>query len=754
MLNSFPITKREGAIFTVFISVFLILVIYNKHIREANSVSFAAGGDGLKSTFGSLYHIKYDSSYWHFGGMNYPFGESVFYTGNQTFLTNILKLAGETGWNAAGYALGILNIWLLMSFVFCALFLYLIMTELGLPPWYTLLGSLAITFLSPQWERLGGHYNLAYAYVFPLVIWLLIRFYRKPSWTMSVVFGLFIFAIAGKHVYYIPMAGIIWLVYWILLLSRAKRLYRNTVMLLPHMLIQFLLPVIAFALLTAAVDPNADRTAYPWGFFKNVAYFREIFLPIYRPYGRWIPLGNFTDMRYVGAVSSLVFFSLPVIMIKQWISTGRSSVFRISDSFILNAFLLGGLVALVISLGFPFTLGAEHWLNYTGPLRQFRSAGRFVFPFFYIINIFSLYVIWKWKEKKSRVWVNMILVLALLWNGYDAFLNMYRAPGKQYTRFEALIDRENILSENRWVKNRDWSAFQCLMPMPYYHIGSENYWVNGNSPVIEDSFIASLKTGLPLNGVMLSRTSIGETLANLDLFWEPAGSYEVLRQYDPVKPILVARHRNGELNANELRILEKSSLIDSNNQLFFYSLYPDSLTRIQQEYSDRLHSTFNSGLSCSQAVWHYFESYDSNPGRRFRGDIARAEEFAGCRIPEPGKYEASFWYKGAGRDLWPRTGLIISLYDSSMIRYSGLVTDFFRETVLRAGDWALVSFPFEARSPGDSLTLKYENSLVIDGEMIIDRVLVRNEQAGISLDTYSLELFNNRIVRGRINSLF
>ncbi len=83
--------KIQGAIATVLIASLIIFVLFSNHILEANQVSFASGGDGLKSTFSTLYHIEYDSSYWHFEGMNYPFGESVFFTGNQTFLTNAIK---------------------------------------------------------------------------------------------------------------------------------------------------------------------------------------------------------------------------------------------------------------------------------------------------------------------------------------------------------------------------------------------------------------------------------------------------------------------------------------------------------------------------------------------------------------------------------------------------------------------------------------------------------------------------------------
>ncbi|KKL17297.1 hypothetical protein LCGC14_2486960, partial [marine sediment metagenome] len=261
MLNSIAHNKKLGAVLTVVIASLLIFVFFNRHILEANQVSFASGGDGLKSTFGTLYHIQYDSSYWHFQGMNYPYGESVFFTGNQTFLTNIIKFCKELGIDYSDKTVGILNIWLLFSFVICSLFLFLIFYELGLPVWYSILGSLIITFLTPQWDRLGGHYNLGYAYVFPIAIYLMMRFYRKPAYGLSILFGLFIFIIAGKHVYYIALVGILWVVYCVWLIVNSKTIYaRNWINLLPHFIIQLILPSLIFIIFSSSHDMASDRT--------------------------------------------------------------------------------------------------------------------------------------------------------------------------------------------------------------------------------------------------------------------------------------------------------------------------------------------------------------------------------------------------------------------------------------------------------------------------------------------------------------
>ncbi|MFC2081296.1 hypothetical protein ACFLR8_03715 [Bacteroidota bacterium] len=612
-----------------------------------------------------------------------------------------------------------------------------------LPVWYAVAGGILITFLSPQWDRMGGHYNLAYAYVIPVALYLLIRFYQKPGYRISIIFGLFILVVTGKHVYFIALLGIPWGVFWLFLLIRSRQIYGKTAFLIPHLLIQMLIPFILFSLFSGSYDNVGDRTAYPWGFFQSTTRWISVFLPMMKPYARWIVVGPVKTLGYVGMVSTLVFIITLVLVGTRWVRKGFSAAYLITDRFVLNTLLTGAALCLFLALGYPFSFFPE-LLNYSGPFRQLRAIGRFVIPFFYIMNIYSLYILWHWQMNVNKRWFRGIVLMALVIMGLEACFTVKDSPGKYYNKYESLNDRENSIPDNLWVKNHDWSVYQAIMPMPYYHVGSENYWVNGNSPVIEDSYIASLKTGLPLNSVMLSRTSISQTLANLDLFWEPVSGYPVLQDYDPEKPILILRHRNGNLNENEAGIIGKSTLIDSNNHLFFYRLYPDSLMELSQDHAIGLAHRAEVCRTDTANTWFYFESYDSMGEGQFTGNIKQYTEFAGCSLPDSGRYLVSFWYKGAGRDLWPRTNLIISLFDSTMTSYSYRMTDLFRETVAREADVALVSFPVEVNNSGDYLKLHYNNRIVTNGEIYFDRVLVRKGNQDILNEDGSKIMLNNR----------
>jgi hypothetical protein len=748
MLTHIFKAKTTGAVLSFLITLLIIFFVFNRHILEANEVSFAAGGDGLKSTFCTLFHIQYDTSYWFTRSMNHPYGESIFFTDSQPFQTNFIKVFKGSRIDFSGYAVGILNIWLLFSFVLCSLFLYLIMIELKLPPWLALAGSIIITFLTPQWDCLSGHYSMGYAYIFPFGIWLLIKFYQRPSYLVSIIFGLFIFIICGKHFYFIALVGIVWLIFWIFLFINGKSLYGKLTPLIPHLFIQLIIPFIVFSVFSGMYDPNTDRTEYPWGFPYTSTRLESVFLPLGKSYGNWIHIrGDWRTVGYVGLVSTLTFILTVIIFIRRWIRDGLSRAFRLTDNFILNVLFLAGFISLLISLGFPFVLGMIRLMNYMGPLRQLRTIGRFIFPFFYIINVYSIYILWKWYGSSARKLAAMIILpIALIWMSYDAFLNVKPKPKDHYNKFPALNDRENILPENNWVKKHNWNEYQAIMPFPYFHIGSENYWKNDNSPIIEHAYIASLKTGLPLNAVMLSRTSIHQTLNNLDLYYEPCNEYPVLKDLQNSKPYLLMRCKGCNLTDNEWRLIHKSTLIDSSNNLYFYRFYPDSLEALLKEYHTELLLKAQKYYQDKLNVWYFYKPDSQDTGENLSYDMTRENEILTCLFPDSGKYIVSFWFEGANRDLWPVTYLFKNIEDSTGHRYFRERTDFFREMIMRDNDKGLVEFPVYIKDRSGTFHLTLYNRYVIRGTMNLDKILIRRSGEDVVIhDGEKLYLNNRRI---------
>ena len=69
-----------------------------------------------------MYHVRYDTTYWGFEGMNYPFGENILFTDNQPMFANAVKLLFRfrilMSWD---HLAEIQNLGMIFILLFCAL---------------------------------------------------------------------------------------------------------------------------------------------------------------------------------------------------------------------------------------------------------------------------------------------------------------------------------------------------------------------------------------------------------------------------------------------------------------------------------------------------------------------------------------------------------------------------------------------------------------------------------------------------------
>ena len=63
--------------------------------------------------------------------------------------------------------------------------------------------------------------------------------------------------------------------------------------------------------------------------------------------------------------------------------------------------------------------------------------------------------------------------------------------------------------------------YKSIISLPFFHEGSENIGATPpNDRIVEQSLLLSMQTGIPLNAVKMSRTSLGETLQQLEMGYE------------------------------------------------------------------------------------------------------------------------------------------------------------------------------------------------------------------------------------------
>src|ERR1041385_3478929 len=162
------IFSDKGLLLTLVLSLCIVCIFYGKLLLHPCSTYFGAHGDGLLIYYETLFHIKHDTAFWSQNSINYPYGESIFFTGTMPFINNFAKLFGTS---AGPFGIGLINLVMLFSPVIGALFIYAIFRHLRLPWHYGALTATAIAFLSPQMMRMQGHYSLQWVFLIPALFY-------------------------------------------------------------------------------------------------------------------------------------------------------------------------------------------------------------------------------------------------------------------------------------------------------------------------------------------------------------------------------------------------------------------------------------------------------------------------------------------------------------------------------------------------------------------------------------------------------
>ncbi len=261
--------------------ILILTVFFGRVIVDPNSYLFSTSGDAVKSYYNFSYYLKYDSGIDH-NGINYPYGDHLQYINSHPIHLQLFKFLDKTIHPLTDYGVGILNLGMILSLLLALPFIYLVLRKFSLPPWYAAAVSLIILFLSPQVDRLGGHFEMVYAFVIPLYWYLLIRWHeapRKTGWSLL----LFVTALACgfTSAYFAAFLAIFTMAIVLVQLWNHRKELKEYLPEGIHLLILALLPLIIIKGYVNLTDWVDDRPDNPWGFFIFHANVSSIFLPPY-----------------------------------------------------------------------------------------------------------------------------------------------------------------------------------------------------------------------------------------------------------------------------------------------------------------------------------------------------------------------------------------------------------------------------------------------------------------------------------------
>lgn len=491
-------------------------------LLHPNELLLTADGDGLKSYYCFVFHLQFDESFMHFGGMNYPHGEHYLFTDGFPAIAWLLQLLPFL----KPYGISIIHLSLAVSLLFTPFFLYLILRKFQVNEWIAVLGALCLFILQPQFPRLFSHLSLAYSIFFPLSWYLLLRFKEKGAsfkWTsLLIVNQLFWYFM---HPYLGFMISVFYGVDWFIAQFNKKDSWKKRL----WTLIPVILPAVVVQLFLKLTDSITDRPTAPYGFFEYQAHWKSIFLPDAGPIHEWVSnYVSFEEFRwegyaYIGILSITMLVVAVFILMWQRL---KKSVEKITFPAPLFPAMLAAIFLLILSFGFPFN-GNPHWLDHLTFLKQFRALGRFSWVFYYVIGVFGIYVlqllyqkIKSWESAHHFKFKSALLISSLFVVQLSEGFSLLKIP-TSFTK--NLFDIHQLGQAERKLIHEAKSQrinVKAIMPLPWFHIGSEIYGKEVDPMTLRKSFLLSVHTGIPLYAVMLGRTSKQQTLDYFHVFNE------------------------------------------------------------------------------------------------------------------------------------------------------------------------------------------------------------------------------------------
>lgn len=731
-----------GLLLVLLLATGLVAALFPGPLSHPGDYLYGDQGDAVKNYFVLGYYTQYDHGNM-FTGMNYPRGEHVNYPDLQPLLAMPLgwaRLAGLPVTAATGIAAT--NLLLLLALVVTAGVLYAILRRLLLPGWYAGLAALLLTFLSPQLLRFQGHMSLGYACIVPVQWYLLLRAIaapRRAGWWLAL--GLFNLLMGGLAAYYLGI-GSLWLLAHALVLGLQAG-WRPNASVLGRLVATAILPLLVFRTWIFFTDPVLDRPANPWGLLVNNASFVSVFTPSQGPLkGVWQALFHteepvFEGAVYVGFVGLLVgLCSLGLVLRyvwrRQWARLGRPAL-----PAPLRTGLLATSLLLLLAMALPFRLpGLQGLVVLLGPLKQFRSLGRFAWPFYYVFGsyaAFYLYRLWRYlRQHRVAAFATMWLApLLLLW-GAEATWQVGPVA-------EAIAGRESaamlVSEKDNYRELLGWSTtradhFQALLPLPYFIVGSDKIAIEGTAESLREAYRASLNLHLPLLTMFTGRSSVGETLRLTQLLSSPLLPKELLSQLPSDKPILLLVTPQ-PLSLAEQRLVALAHRVAGNEHATLYelpisALAATSLAAERQKAAALLPTlTPRAGLTTSTnkgAIYQDFAQSPDHRGRLGTGAFFEAKEgFAmlyNGSLPMPadtGRYEASVWVNA--QTAYGLGNMQVKVYHQGEL-LSIQAADA-RHTTEINGDWVRVAVEFRRPAGADRLEVLYESRDLLADDLLI-----------------------------------
>jgi len=658
-MNYKGILENIGAII---LPLLLIMFIYDPVIFHPSEYLFSLKGDGLKNYYSFTWFLDNNDAWIHHSGMNYPYGDHYIYTDGFFVIGWLCKSLGISGITG----IGIINLLMMLSPVVSAFFLYKVLKIYRVPGLLAIVGATAIAIMSPQVDRMGGHYALAISFSFPLTLYLMVKFFKEDLNSKYSIFlfinNLFWFFI---HPYLGMIATLFNLSVWLVRLLFQWWVSRSFSFPVKDIVLQSILPLVVLTLFMSVTDTHSDRPEKPTGFWEANASIKSLFVPTKGPLNMWQNRFDMKKEPWEGrAYTGLGTFVLLVFLLLRFIVYRKLDVSEIKNgSPNLSYFFIGSVLVLIFSFGIPF-YQLPSLVEVFSPVRNFRAIGRFSWAFFYVASLFVIIQSYNIVQNKSNVgaWILVLFFSgASLFEGLNSHFKMAEKALNSVNYFnpEALpIAMKDMLNE------LDKEDVLAIMPLPYFHVGSESFTIHSKKEILLNTILLSYHSGLPILSSQLSRTSVTEAKKSMTLvspeFYDKAIT-------DEIGPGNVLLYSNKEgLKEMEKSYLDRSTKIYVSEKNVLAKISVDEISKTTKSIVlelDSLYEVKDNLYVDSIDLPITYLNYRNLPGGTLNWEKGK---YISKELPVeeviPGIYEVKIWYRLAGNGR-PNTSFFVETAD-------------------------------------------------------------------------------------------
>ncbi len=724
-----------------------VFVHPNKHL-------FNDQGDGIKAFFVYADHIKNDESYHQQRNMNYPYGQTFVYTDGQPAIANAVKFFSSYIPFFQTHCIAIYNYLILCSFIVCAWILALIFQRLKLPALFVILGAFCITALSPHIWRISGHPTMSYACFFPLSWYLFLKTidsgFKIRFILLSVINSAFWFFV---HPYLGMVITFFYGLYFLLMLVSKSRKSLGSIRAIISILFMVFIPLILLKLYTFKVDHHLMRSEFPWGFWVFYANPATIFLPhsgFFAPFfdalfklhsAEW----NMEKLHYIGLAADLVLLFTIFRLIKFVAKKKYSRLITPVRSTELNISLLASVLLLLFAMCIPFKFGLQSIVDHLGFLRQFRALGRFAWAFYYVATVFGVYVFYllvRVLNRRKLRWLSTslsILFFSLfIIEAYPDIREKSKWAVMPVNLFnEQLLPQEycSLIEEVNKVKEN----YQCIVTLPFFHVGTENFGIEYEVDNIRTSCVVSYWCNIPMMASSAARSPILEG-KNIMQFFSPGYIKKEIENDLPSKKDFLVIYNKERLSEREYAMLENSAKIYDNGKYELWSLSYENAFRdsskdlwthfVSENDSLADHGIFRVSGYPDTLVYSGYDSLLSDFVYKGKGALqAKKKDFtvlfyAEGKLKPDEDYTVSFWYYNKGE---LRNQLLCALEECDR-EGNNCRWDIFwepRTSMVIDGDWSLIEKKFRVKDGKEKIRIFVHGDENSNQNIYIDEFLLR-----------------------------